>query len=58
MTIKEMREKLGLSQAQFSRRYGIPKRSIENWETGSRTPPEYLWALLERVVLEDAKNKE
>lgn len=58
MTIKEMREMLGLSQAQFSQRYGIPKRSIENWESGTRKPPEYLRALLERAVLEDAENKE
>ena len=58
MTIKEMRGMLGLSQAQFSQRYGIPKRTIGNWETGSRTPPEYFRALLERIVLEDAENKE
>lgn len=40
----------GLSQQAFSEKYSIPKRSIENWETGKRIPPIYLFLLLERVV--------
>ncbi|RHQ11249.1 helix-turn-helix domain-containing protein [Lachnospiraceae bacterium AM48-27BH] len=40
----------GLSQQAFSEKYSIPKRSIENWETGKRVPPIYLLLLLERVV--------
>ncbi len=55
MTIKELRELLGVSQAEFSRRYGIPKRTIENWESGINKPPEYVLSLLERIVKEDAK---
>ena len=55
MEVKEMREMLGLSQAKFAKKYGIPKRSIENWESGNRVPPKYLLDLLERVVKEDAK---
>lgn len=54
MTISEMRELLNMSRAEFSRRYNIPLRSLENWESGVRTPPDYVVALLERVVLEDA----
>ena len=55
MTIKELRELLGESQAKFAERYGIPKRTIENWESGIRKPPEYVLTLLERAVKEDAK---
>ena len=40
----------GLSQQAFSEKYSIPKRSIENWETGKRVPPIYLLLLLERVI--------
>ena len=40
----------GRSQQAFSEKYSIPKRSIENWETGKRVPPIYLLLLLERVV--------
>ena len=57
MNVKEMRELLGLSQEAFAKKYGIPKRSIENWESGKRKPAEYLINLLERAVLEDAKQK-
>lgn len=53
MTIKEMRELLGLTQKQFASKYNIPQRSIENWESGKRTPPQYLLQLLERVVVTD-----
>lgn len=54
---KIIRQMSGLTQDAFSRKYGIPKRSIENWEATSdaayREPPEYLLKLLERVVKED-----
>lgn len=54
MTIKEMRELLGISRAEFSRRYGIPLRTLEDWESGKRTPPPYVINLLERIIKEDA----
>lgn len=54
MTTKEMRELLKISRAEFSRRYNIPVRTLEDWESEKRTPPEYVMSLLERAVLEDA----
>lgn len=54
-TVKEIREYAGISRAEFSRKYNIPLRSIENWEAGKRNCPVYLVELLERVVLEDYK---
>lgn len=47
MTIKEIRDLTRLSQKDFSEKYHIPKRSIENWETGSRKCPQYVMELLE-----------
>lgn len=55
MEVKELRMLSGLSQQAFSEKYGIPKRSIENWEGGKRNPPEYVISLLERAVKEDIK---
>lgn len=49
----EIRALSGLTQQAFSEKYGIPKRSIENWEGGKRNPPEYVAKLLERIVKED-----
>lgn len=55
MTVKEMRDMLGLSRAEFSRKYKIPIRSLENWESSTNKPPEYLIELLERAIVEDKK---
>ena len=52
-TIKQIREYSGLSQSKFSEKYGIPKRTIENWESGIRKCPDYVISLLERVVESD-----
>ena len=54
MTTTEIRTILGVSRAEFSRRYGIPVRTLEDWDAGRRTPPEWLLNLLERVAKEDA----
>lgn len=55
MTVKEMRDLLNVSRAEFSRRYEIPVRTLENWESGSRECPSYVLKLLERAVKEDAQ---
>ena len=52
---KAIRKASGLPQAAFADRYGIPKRTVENWEGGQREAPSYVLDLLERVVSEDAK---
>ena len=33
-----VREKTGLTQAEFARRYGISPRSLQEWEQGRRQP--------------------
>ena len=53
---ERIRKMLGISRAEFSRRYGIPIRTLENWDAGERLPPDYVIKLLERVVEEDMKN--
>lgn len=50
LTITEMRSYIGVSRAEFSRRYSIPLRTLESWEAGVRTPPEYVLDLLEESV--------
>lgn len=55
--IKELREKYKLTQAKLSELYGIPKRSIENWEAGSRKPPEYVVTLIEKALDADFKEE-
>lgn len=58
MTIKEIRTMTGLSQQSFAIKYGIPVRTVSNWEcTGKehRECPKYVITLLERVVMDDNK---
>lgn len=50
LTITEMRNYIGVSRAEFSRRYNIPLRTLESWESEVRTPPEYILQLLEESV--------
>lgn len=55
-SIKELRELFGLSQIGFSKKYDVPRRSIENWERGLSEPQPWILKLLNRVVKEDIKN--
>lgn len=54
MTVKEMRELLGLSRVAFSRKYKIKLRTLENWEYGKSECPEHVLYLLERCVIADS----
>lgn len=48
MKIKEARIKARLTQQQMSSMLGIPKRTIENWEAGTRRCPGYV----EKLIIE------
>lgn len=56
----ELRELLGFSQAKFCEKYGIPRRTLEDWERalreGSESTP-WVLALLNRVVKDDIKHE-
>ena len=53
LDFREIRTLSGLTQQAFSEKYEIPKRTVEDWESGRRNPPGYVIALLERAVKED-----
>ncbi|MBE5928710.1 MAG: helix-turn-helix domain-containing protein [Lachnospiraceae bacterium] len=44
--IKNLRESTGMNRREFSDHAGIPLRTLEDWEAGRRTPPEYVPRLL------------
>lgn len=46
MTIKKARLAAHLTQQQMSDLFEIPKRTIEDWENGKRTPPPYVEKLI------------
>lgn len=46
MTFKELRIASGMSQRLFAEYFGIPKRTVENWEAGVNKCPDYLLNLM------------
>ena len=44
--IKELRESVKMNRKEFSELTGIPVRTLEDWEAGRRTPPEYIPRLI------------
>ena len=44
--IKGLRDKTGMTRKAFSDHLGIPVRTVEDWEKGKRTPPEYIRRLI------------
>jgi DNA-binding transcriptional regulator YiaG len=47
MTFKELRIKSGMRQREYAEYFGIPKRTIENWEADVSRCPTYLLKLME-----------
>ncbi len=44
--VRAIRSKLGLSQAEFAKRYSISSRSLQEWEQGRRKPESAVRAYL------------
>ncbi|SFR64979.1 Helix-turn-helix [[Clostridium] aminophilum] len=53
--IKELRKKTGLSQSKFSAKFGIPVRTLQQWEQGISSPPEYLIRMMAYIMLLEEK---
>lgn len=48
--IIKLREEVGENRKEFSIHTGIPVRTLEDWEAGKRTPPEYIPRLIEYQI--------
>ena len=47
MTFKELREASGMTRKQFVEYFGIPYRTVQDWELGNRECNDYLLDLME-----------
>lgn len=56
--IKDARLAAGLTQAELSKKYNIPIRTIENWDSDRRKPSEWLENLIIRVINEDFNSQD
>lgn len=46
----ELKEKSGMNWKEFSEYFGIPYRTVQDWEHGKRTMPHYLLRLMEYKI--------
>lgn len=51
--VKKLREEMGLNRKQFSEYFGIPYRTVQDWEADKRELPEYLLRLMVYKVKTD-----
>ena len=55
--LRLLREELGLNRKQFALEYGIPLRTVEDWEHGKRKMPDYVLRLLTYKVKVDMRQE-
>ena len=58
MTIKEIRQKLNLSQKEFADMLKIPIGTIQHWEQECRKPPDYVVMLILDKIVSDPEIEE
>ena len=54
--IRQLRQKLGLTQEEFARRLGVSWNTIARWETGTRKPGKFAQIVL-RQMMDAAEGK-
>ena len=56
MCAQSAEKKTRLSQSKFSAKFGIPVRTLQQWEQGISSPPEYLVRMMAYImVLEEGR---
>lgn len=57
--IKELRETTGMNRKEFCEYFGIPYRTVTEWERGTRKMPDYVFRLLaDRIKTDNFTEKE
>ena len=46
----ELRESTGMTRKEFCEYFGIPYRTVQDWELGNRKMPDYLLRLMEYKI--------
>ncbi len=55
----EIRKETGMNRREFAEYFGIPYRTVQDWELGNRQMPEYLLRLIAyKVRMEKLQKKE
>jgi DNA-binding transcriptional regulator YiaG len=51
--LKLLRAQTKMSMKQFAEYFGIPYRTVQNWENNTRSCPEYLMRLMEYKLIKE-----
>lgn len=58
-TLKDLIASNGMTQKEFSERFGIPIRTVQDWARSKRKPPDYVVELIKyRIAHENGKDKD
>lgn len=48
--LKKIRKETGLSQSKFAAKFGIPTRTLQEWEQGRKNPPNYVKEMIKKIL--------
>jgi len=57
MTVKEFIKSSGMTHKQLSERFGIPRRTIEDWSRGVRNCPDYVVSMMKEILEKDKEHE-
>lgn len=49
-SIKDICTEYNLSQTALAKRFGIPLRTVQDWHSGRRVPPEYVVSMMVEIL--------
>lgn len=56
--LRKIRKEVGMNRKEFAEYFGIPYRTMQDWELGNRRVPEYLFRLMEyKIQVEQLRKK-
>ena len=58
MNIKDLREQYGMKRPEFAEYFGIPYRTLQDWELGTANCPAYLFDLMQYKLAAEAEKGE
>ena len=50
MEILKLRKQTGLSQSEFAEKFHLKKHTLQSWEQGWRTCPDYIIWMISRIL--------
>lgn len=57
MTLTDLRKQYNMSQRAFAAYFGIPRRTVENWDAGIYKCPAYLLDLMQYKLEKEKGNR-